>query len=1131
MRARFSLVVVTVAIGAAAIAAWLFPRALPILSLEQRLTREQALARADSFFALHQLAPANARTAVLFDRNDSLRTFIELAGGGGDSLNALVRGRDATVFVWSVRAFAPGNVRETRVDFAPDGRVIGFERTLAETDVRPALAADSARRIAEQVLGMWVAPRAGNWQLVGSSYQTRKTSNRVDHTFTFERTDRRIAGAPIRIETVIAGDTPAKVRPFVEVPQSFLQRYGEMRSWNELLSLLASIGVLAVAIIGMVGLARFARAGAVRWKPAMVVGGVIGALALAAGLNEIPGGWFHYDTAVSPTTFRVTAIVGAFLFGVTTGLFTGFTLAAAEAATRHAFPRHLDWWKLWRHRGTREVAGAVGGGYAVAAIAFAYVAVFYFTTRTLFGWWTPSELLDDPNQIASPMPWISGLAMSLNAGVWEEALFRALPLSLLSLWIGDRPHRRWWMVAGVVVTALVFGFAHANYESWPPYSRGVEIFLDACFWAFLFLRFGLLVTVLAHFVYDAVLFGIFAAQGSAPEYRITAAILLAALLAPAAIVLWRRVRHGAFIAAPEDARFASWTPTQRSAPDTVARVREPAGLFSRRAQRLAIAAGVAGLVVAVARPEDPTLGPPFTAPRSQVIQTADSMLREAGTDPASWKRLTEIGNDTVAGWRRFLRKHDIEREAQTYAGTYAIPAWWIARYVKTTGTANDRIEEWRVRVLPDGSPLDVRHLVPDSLRRDTADAAETRRIARAALARAGIDTLVLRESDVTETPRPARRDVTVRYADTSVRLPEGAVARAYVQIAGNDPLVARRGIELPESFLRAERERQTNRLAIFGILVLLFVGALIGGALYARKRRPILVDDGHLDRRTSILFLVGLFLLAVLGRLNRAYSELYAYDTSEPWSNFVSTVALGVVGDLIFAFVLFGLWLGANGLRRRVGIPMFGDGTQGEREAVIAGVGIAGVGALLSAAIAVTARAGIPGTPDTSLDLVVPWLAGVESVPADAIQSAIVPAIPLLVIAALTPSWRRRALIAVATAAIAGGAMWAVAGDAGVRPLGAAVSLLSAGIMMAALIGWGTRSAWSWYVASLAFTVIAGMRAVIWAPVWQERVAAGLVMLVAIALIVAIVRWGRTLEARDEAPDVFAANPVLQPTP
>ena len=92
--ARVTILLVVVAIAAAATAIWLFPRALPIVALKQSLTREVALARADSFFRAHSLAPAGARTAVRFQGSDSLRTFVELAGGGPDSLNALIRGDD-----------------------------------------------------------------------------------------------------------------------------------------------------------------------------------------------------------------------------------------------------------------------------------------------------------------------------------------------------------------------------------------------------------------------------------------------------------------------------------------------------------------------------------------------------------------------------------------------------------------------------------------------------------------------------------------------------------------------------------------------------------------------------------------------------------------------------------------------------------------------------------------------------------------------------------------------------------------------------------------------------------------------------------------------------------------------------
>ncbi|MFI5246714.1 MAG: CPBP family intramembrane glutamic endopeptidase, partial [Gemmatimonadales bacterium] len=513
---RITLAVAALALTAGALAVWLFPRALPTVAVEQTLTRSVALQRADSFFSATSPQPAGARpapqtsgarTALRFTASDSVITFVDLMGGGHDTLNALIRGHDVAPFAWSVRSFVPRDPHEASVDFAPDGRIIGFKRTLAEADRRPDVGADSGRVLAERVLADWLGEPLARWRLATSSYETRKTSGRIDRTYTFERTARRVAGAPIRMDIVIAGDTPSQARPYVAIPESFRRRYGEMRSANDLLSIIDTVAVLALVIAAAVTLRNYSRTRSVRWRPALVAGGVIGALLLAAGMNELPGSWFSYDTANSPAVFEATYVGVALLGGAGMALVVGLTLAASEAAARHAFPQQLDWWKLWKHRGTKEVAGRVAGGYAVAMWAFAYVALFYLVTRNVFGWWVPSEMLDDPNLISSPMPWISGVAMSLQAGVWEEALFRALPLSLLSLWVATRPRRNWWMAAGVMASALVFSFAHSSYESWPPYSRGVELFVDASLWGVLFLSFGVIVTMVAHFVYDLVLFG------------------------------------------------------------------------------------------------------------------------------------------------------------------------------------------------------------------------------------------------------------------------------------------------------------------------------------------------------------------------------------------------------------------------------------------------------------------------------------------------------------------------------------------------------------------------------------------------------------------------------------------------
>jgi hypothetical protein len=613
------------------------------------------------------------------------------------------------------------------------------------------------------------------------------------------------------------------------------------------------------------------------------------------------------------------------------------------------------------------------------------------------------------------------------------------------------------MAAGVVVSALIFGFAHSNYESWPPYSRGVEIFVDACFWAVLFINFGLVVTVIAHFVYDLVLFGLFAGAGTAVEYRVTAGIILIALLSPALVVVWQWVRQRGFVPAPEDARFGAWTPD--AAEDTpVAVAPRQAGVFTARARRLALAAAIVGVVVSVARPPRPTLGPRFTADRTRVVQTADSVLRARGVSPAGWTRLTSVGTDTLDAWPRFLRQHKLVGEAQRFASTYLPPTWWAVRYVHTNGSASQRTEEWRVRVRPDGRPLDTRHIVPESAHGDSVDSTTLRAIALASLAREGIDTSKLQESELRQSARQQRRDAVLSYADTSTKLPDGAVARAWVQLAGAEPVVARRGVELPEAFLRADRQRQTTRTAIAGAVILLLFGLVVTGAIFVKRRRGILVDDGTLGRRDAFLFLGGLLLLSTLSTFNALPSQLFTYDTAQPWSNFLATRALSFVVAIPVALVVFGLWLALGAMRRRVGIPMLpGQPSRSARNDVLAaGLGLGSVFFIISQLDSFASSGGMPRTPVTTLNDLLPWLGGVLSMPMSTLIGVATIGIPFLVVGALTQRWSLRALMSAVLVALLIALAWSTSSrTADINPVRVAIALVALASLSVPLVFWG----------------------------------------------------------------------------
>ncbi|HZF69194.1 MAG TPA: CPBP family intramembrane glutamic endopeptidase, partial [Gemmatirosa sp.] len=601
-----------------------------------------------------------------------LSTFVDLAGGGPDSVRALARDREVPLFRWAVRLYVPGEPREAVVRFAPDGRPIGLRRSLPEDERRATIAEDAGRRAADAALGPWTGAPTGAWRFVSASYETQPRSGRVDRTYTYERVGRTVGTAPIRarVRVTSARDSAQAARgaadlllvgAYVDIPEEWERSYRERRAQNDLYAQLSTPGVLVFGILAIVAVVR--GRGRVRWRAASLVGTIVGLCFMAAGLNGLPLAWFGYDTATATSVHVALVAVGAVAGGFAAGLWVTISVAAAELLTRRAFPRHHDWFAFVRHAGAPPVAGRVLGGYALAAFGFAYVTLFYLATRSLLGWWVPTGSLDDPNQIATPLPWVSAIGTSLFAGIWEESVFRAVPLAMLSLLVRDRPSRRWWMLAGVIVTALVFGFGHANYPSWPAYSRGVELFAEAALWAVLYLAVGLPTTIVAHVLYDLTWFGLFALNGRGPAYTTTAAFVGAMFFLPLLVVAvqWARrrsagvsdaaaaaavprlgdvevhaARREAEVEAAEQAEIAAEESTVADAP-AIAAGRADALGGTRRRQLALVLVGAAALL-AVLVPPAGVLGPRWSVGRARAVTVADSMLRARGVDPARWDR-------------------------------------------------------------------------------------------------------------------------------------------------------------------------------------------------------------------------------------------------------------------------------------------------------------------------------------------------------------------------------------------------------------------------------------------------------------------------------------------------------------
>ncbi|MEA3247578.1 MAG: hypothetical protein U9Q74_15605, partial [Gemmatimonadota bacterium] len=378
-----------------------------------------------------------------------------------------------------------------------------------------------------------------------------------------------------------------------------------------------------------------------------------------------------------------------------------------------------------------------------------------------------------------------------------------------------------------------------------------------------------------------------------------------------------------------------------------------------------------------------------------------------------------------------------------------------------------------------------------------------------ALAGAGLDTVRFVESDFSETERPHRRDATVTYVDTTVHLPAGASARAWVSFAGSEVLVVRRGVELPEAFRRAERERQTRVLAFVGLFAALMLGVIGGGAIVVSRRRRALVDDAVFTRPVAHRLLGLLVACVVVATINNWPAAVFGYDTASPWINHVTTVAIGVVVAPLSALILAGLWQVMEMLRRRTGIAAWphaarGDGGGGAApggplgDAMLAGAGVGAVAALtrLASLAAGTGAAGV--VPATQLDAAIPALGAALAVPVSIGMAVATAAIPVLLLLTATREPRRRWLIFGLAVAVSAAMLSPVAGSVGsARP-----SVLEASAaLVAAVVAWGQRGALAWLVGGATFAGMRMLREVVHAPSGDERMGAAVGVLVCCAAV------------------------------
>jgi hypothetical protein len=688
----------------------------PSLQLAVTFSREEALQAAETFRAENFPHLIVQRQAIVFQSDAALQNYVELEAGGVAAFQQLIGNPAAATHGWWVRLFSEGQEEELGVGFSLDGELAGFAFRQPENNPGADLPEAEALALTEAATTALLGDQFADYQLLDSSV-VRQTRGRADHRFTWEHRHLQLGEARFRLEAQLAGDQLVSLVRIKHIPQAFEQRFGEMRVLNQRISQIAN------ALMGLVfGLGGFLlggiwliRQGQLQWRQAVWPGVVLAAGLATVIIVNLPTAWMYYQTVTSSGTFLFQQLFQALATFFFFGIFWIALYAVAEGLTRMAFPQHPGLYGFFKapQAASPEIAGRVLGAYIWTGFFLLY-AVLFIALTSHWGWWQPAWAQVDPNILASWRPGVAPLFNALQAGTWEECLFRAIPLSLAVL-LGRRFGMLRPLVIGtLLLQALVFAGAHANYPNLPGYSRVVELFIPAMVFGLVFLRYGLMIAILTHFLYDLVLMSLPLFMTDDSRLWIDRAIVIAAGLLPLLIVLWARWRAGAWRPLPDSARNQGLAVNAavREQPAAAPVIPVPGSWqFSPAVLAAITAIGIGGLLLAWTRP-DALQWQGYTTSRSEALVAAEAVLQARGVQlDSGWRAsVTAIGGESnVYVWQ------EVGASAyQQLIGSYLSAPRWRVQWQRFDGPVEERTEVWTVLLNPDGSLYNLSQRLPEA---------------------------------------------------------------------------------------------------------------------------------------------------------------------------------------------------------------------------------------------------------------------------------------------------------------------------------------------------------------------------------------------------------------------------------
>jgi membrane protease YdiL (CAAX protease family) len=902
-----------------------FFRAFPEASVDFKISRAEALARAKQFVGSLGEDVSGYQSAIVFDLDDNAKTYLEREVGLQQA-NRLMAS-ELNIWYWNVRLFRPQQEEEFYVRVSPAGQIVGYDHKIEEARAGAALDRAAAEKAAQQFLRGKMGVDLSAWDFLPEEANSSKKPNRLDWSFTWEKRGFRAKDAPYRLRVGLQGDRAGSSEEFLHVPEAWERSYAKLRSTNIFYNQVAIIPYLLLMGSALWLGILLTKRGQTSWGAAIKLGIIIAILLTFMQLNNWPLERMSYDTNTAYGGFVLKQILSAILFGVASALTISLILPGAEPLYRGSQPGKLRLHKALTLRGLRskEFFSAATVGLSLAAAHIGFIVAFYIVAGH-FGAWAPQEL-NYENSVNTTFPWIAGVAIGVLAATSEEFLFRLFAIPFLKRLTGST-------IVAVIVPAFCWSFLHSAYPNEPPYIRGLEVGLIGIVAGVVMLRWGILATLIWHYTVDASLVGLLLVRSNSLYFKISGVVVGLAALAPLIFAGVSYISRGRF--EPDEDLLNSAEPigeiSFESAPaetGTVAATQRYDALTPATLIFLAICLVLGG--AAAWRFKTPALGDylKLSVDAKTAKARADEILRQHRLDPNSYRHATILADVTDPVTNEFLRQRvGIDRLNQIYA-TEVPGVVWQVRYFR-----DSQPEEYSIQLKPDGSLAAFHH----KLAEDAPGASLTKEeaVAKAEKYLREAKKLDLNQWNLVETYSDKRIHRTDHELAWQQRTPidsgstssNDAVSHAFVRVKVavlGDEVVDYRGayyskpdareeleekeggtfwtfIKIPDEWRRKQEEQTLPRtIYSFGVPILLFGGLGITALIIFFKNLRSEAMRAIPWRRLvlwAVWGLVAYVLVVCFG--NRIQYFLNSYQTAIPFKTMMGGIVIGLLLGAVF---------------------------------------------------------------------------------------------------------------------------------------------------------------------------------------------------------------------------------------